>query len=289
MSTDLIAERKLRPPLKRHHHILARSNIPHIIVRAERGIRALRSALTTSPILARWNAMASLDLITSKKCSACDNFKSLESFSIHAMGALGRRSRCKECVKTAERAARRAAWEVSHRRDFSPSTSIIDSEGRDWAWAFVAFSDVADFPGYKVSSDGWLWSCWGSGYSARAMTDRWKKLKPSRGKDGYLRVTLCRDSQRHYRGLHALVLAAFMGPCPPGMECCHGNGSRGDNRILNLRWDTRTANAADRARHGKPRKPRRGASKSNHSGQGKVKQRRTEVVWMNYEPEGLAS
>jgi hypothetical protein len=34
------------------------------------------------------------------------------------------------------------------------------------------------------------------------------------------------------------------------MEACHANGARDDNRLANLRWDTRAANAADRERHG---------------------------------------
>jgi hypothetical protein len=47
-----------------------------------------------------------------------------------------------------------------------------------------------------------------------------------------------------------LVLLAFVGPCPDGMECCHTNGNRTDNRLTNLRWDTPKANAADKRAHG---------------------------------------
>ena len=50
--------------------------------------------------------------------------------------------------------------------------------------------------------------------------------------------------------VHTLVLAAFVGPVPHGMECCHIDGQRADNRLANLRYDTRIANMADQYRHG---------------------------------------
>lgn len=50
--------------------------------------------------------------------------------------------------------------------------------------------------------------------------------------------------------LHRVVLDAFIGPRPKGMEACHANGDPTDNRLVNLRWDTRSANAADSVRHG---------------------------------------
>lgn len=50
--------------------------------------------------------------------------------------------------------------------------------------------------------------------------------------------------------VHRLVLEAFCGPCPDGHEGCHNNGDKLDNRIENLRWDSRTANHADKREHG---------------------------------------
>lgn len=51
-------------------------------------------------------------------------------------------------------------------------------------------------------------------------------------------------------GVHRLVLAAFVGPCPEGMEGCHNDGNPLNNRLDNLRWDTPKANAQDAVRHG---------------------------------------
>jgi hypothetical protein len=52
------------------------------------------------------------------------------------------------------------------------------------------------------------------------------------------------------RYVHALVLEAFVGLCPQGMECRHLNGVRHDNRLANLTWGTYAENNADRVRHG---------------------------------------
>lgn len=42
--------------------------------------------------------------------------------------------------------------------------------------------------------------------------------------------------------IHQIVLEAFCGPCPDGMEVLHGNGIRTDNRLSNLRYGTRSEN-----------------------------------------------
>lgn len=67
---------------------------------------------------------------------------------------------------------------------------------------------------------------------------------------GYARVFLTYRGQRRQLAVHRLVLEAFVGPCPPDMEGCHGPGGQADNRLVNLRWDTRRENAYDRVRHG---------------------------------------
>lgn len=50
--------------------------------------------------------------------------------------------------------------------------------------------------------------------------------------------------------VHRLVLESFVGPCPEGWECCHNDGDPTNNRLENLRWDTRSNNGHDRVRHG---------------------------------------
>jgi hypothetical protein len=69
-------------------------------------------------------------------------------------------------------------------------------------------------------------------------------------KYGHVSVRIGVDRKKITASVHRLVLFAFVGPAPEGMECCHNNGIAWDNRIENLRWDTHAANNADRKRHG---------------------------------------
>ena len=68
---------------------------------------------------------------------------------------------------------------------------------------------------------------------------------------GHLIVTLCAsDGSRKIAKVHRLVLEAFVGPNPPGLECCHNNGDPSDNRVENLRWGTHRENMRDKIKHG---------------------------------------
>ena len=49
---------------------------------------------------------------------------------------------------------------------------------------------------------------------------------------------------------HKLVMDAFVGPRPVGMECCHNDGNPNNNHLNNLRWDTSKNNHADKVKHG---------------------------------------
>lgn len=76
-------------------------------------------------------------------------------------------------------------------------------------------------------------------------------LSQAKDERGYLRVSLWDGSGKEKkRQVHGLVLSAFVGPRPEGMDCCHNNGNPSDNRIENLRWDTRKNNMADAKAHG---------------------------------------
>jgi hypothetical protein len=68
-------------------------------------------------------------------------------------------------------------------------------------------------------------------------------------KHGYIRVCLSTPTRDSYSA-HALVLLTFVGPCPAGLEACHWDGNGTNNRLDNLRWDTRLHNHADQKRHG---------------------------------------
>jgi hypothetical protein len=111
----------------------------------------------------------------------------------------------------------------------------------------VEYRDVVGALGYRVGNDGSVWSCLKqAGYSRRyVMTTEWHPLKLNTA-DGYPSVKI----RGRRRKVHRLVLEAFVGPCPDGMEGCHWNGTPTDCRLDNLRWDTHKGNGADSIRHG---------------------------------------
>lgn len=109
--------------------------------------------------------------------------------------------------------------------------------------------EIADFPGYRCSDDGSVWSRRVRG-SGDYLSDKWHQLKSNVDRDGYLRVSLYCNRKLHKYKVHRLVCKAFHGPSPEGLECRHLNGNRTDNSAKNLVWGTKTENQADRVRNG---------------------------------------
>jgi hypothetical protein len=109
----------------------------------------------------------------------------------------------------------------------------------------VTYLGVEGLIGYAVSSDGSVWSCRKGGRWGYFLHN-WVKLKPGLDRQGYEFVNIGRKS----RPVHTLVLTAFLGRCPNGLECRHVNGDKRDNRVINLQWGTRLENAQDKKRHG---------------------------------------
>lgn len=102
---------------------------------------------------------------------------------------------------------------------------------------------------YEVSDLGRVRSLSRGGYRGRI-------IKPYLNRKDYprLMVALCDGKRKHggrqaFPTVHRIVLEAFVGPRPDGMEACHYNGDACDNRLKNLRWDTKMGNVADRRRH----------------------------------------
>lgn len=96
---------------------------------------------------------------------------------------------------------------------------------------------------------------------------RWKQRprKQFQHPTGYMQVNLRHPNRpKGYAKVHRLVLEAFVGPCPDGMECCHANDVHGDNRLENLRWDTPSANARDKIRNGRDSQSNKTRCPQNH-------------------------
>ncbi len=120
---------------------------------------------------------------------------------------------------------------------------------------------IPGFPGYEITDDGRVWS-------NRRKGSKGLWLRPGRGSHGYLAVMLSCGGVRSVCCIHRLVLETFVGPCPLGMEACHGNDNKSDNRIDNLRWDTHAANGKDAVR--------------NETGVGRTKLTAQQVRWIVY-------
>jgi hypothetical protein len=105
----------------------------------------------------------------------------------------------------------------------------------------VEYRECPGHAGYRAGSDGTIWSI-------NNCDGEWRIKPASPDKDGYLRVTL---HKRTVRKVAHLVLEAFVGPRPAGMQACHfPDRSLANNRVENLRWDTQESNSADKRIHG---------------------------------------
>jgi len=116
---------------------------------------------------------------------------------------------------------------------------------------------IPDFLGYEVSDQGRMRSFWkrvslGYGRGSTTVLDVMpqKFLKPIIHKDGYVYLNLSKDKNKITCKITRLVLLAFVGPCPKGMESCHNDGNPANNCVSNLRWDTPKNNQNDRHKHG---------------------------------------
>lgn len=106
--------------------------------------------------------------------------------------------------------------------------------GMEVEWRFVLGNK-----NYMVSNRGEVRNC---------KFDR--PRKPQSANNGYVRVGIHQNGLMQPHSVHRLVLDAFVGPAPEGMECMHLNGVRSDNRLENLRWGTRKENHSHKKIHG---------------------------------------
>jgi hypothetical protein len=109
------------------------------------------------------------------------------------------------------------------------------------------------FIGYAISDAGKAFSC----LHGKGLQSNWHELRPGHSKrkgskdGGRMVVALSTRFGVKMKGIHHLVLEAFVGPRPSGMEGCHfPDRSVKNNALSNLRWDTPKANSEDARIHG---------------------------------------
>ena len=65
--------------------------------------------------------------------------------------------------------------------------------------------------------------------------------------------------------VHRLVRSAFVGSCPPGMDCCQWDDDKANNNVWNLRWASASANIKDCVRNGSHNMARRAHCARGHA------------------------
>ena len=105
---------------------------------------------------------------------------------------------------------------------------------------------VPSAPGYEVSNFGRVRSkdrfVQAKKSSRRGTHLRFYKgkiLSPGRASSGHMTVACGKGVSRY---VHELVLEAFVGPRPTGLECLHADDVPSNNKLGNLRWGTRSEN-----------------------------------------------
>lgn len=116
---------------------------------------------------------------------------------------------------------------------------------------------------YEVSNRGGI---------RRASTGR--ALRPWTD-SGYAKVDLHGVTRR----VHVLVLEAFVGPKPFGMEACHRNDVKLDNRVENLYWGDRQANMLDKVANGNHHNAKKTHCKRGHEFTEENTNYRTQGTW----------
>ena len=114
------------------------------------------------------------------------------------------------------------------------------------------WSPVPGYDGlYEVSDQGRVKSL------DRIVRSRWGTDKPLRGRilqqssqGRYLVVTLYREGKPKMFMVHHLVLLAFIGPRPDGLQGLHFDDDASNNSLGNLRWGTPADNMHDCIRNG---------------------------------------
>lgn len=99
-------------------------------------------------------------------------------------------------------------------------------------------SQIKDFDGYYVDTEGQVYSTRKNGGYHRNMTP----LQLRKDKDGYFEVGLYRNKKRYFRRVHRLVAEAFV-PNPEHLpQINHIDGNKQNNHVSNLEWCTCSEN-----------------------------------------------
>ena len=105
---------------------------------------------------------------------------------------------------------------------------------------------IPDYEGWYEVSD------WGRFKRIKAYNTTFvgRILKERVGNKGYHLVTLSKNGECRVLSAHRVVAAAFIGPCPEGIQVNHIDGNKMNNHIENLEYVTQSENISHAYRIG---------------------------------------
>lgn len=86
------------------------------------------------------------------------------------------------------------------------------------------------------------------GTKTRKVKGKFLKLRKDYQGRRYVNLHKNKKTERYF--VHKLVALVFIGKRPEGYDICHNNGDKQDNRLSNLRYDTKKQNQIDIYRQG---------------------------------------
>jgi len=81
-----------------------------------------------------------------------------------------------------------------------------------------------------------------------------RALKAGVDSRGYRVARLYNNGESKFLKVHRLVLEAFVGPCPLGLQADHIDRDKTNNRISNLRWVSCSENNKNRDKYTQPKR-----------------------------------
>lgn len=132
--------------------------------------------------------------------------------------------------------------------------AMILAAQREAGYEITRWLPTVGFAGYEVSDRG----------EVRSMKRTAARYLNGGLTHGYRTVKLRRDGIYVNMPIHRLVTAAFLGPCPEGLEVRHLDGNALNNDLSNLAYGTSSENKLDTVRHGNHPSARKTHCKRGH-------------------------